>query len=83
MQMSNNGDIDRLVTLADYQESRQHIFQSRSSLDWYVRQHKDALVAGCALLMIAGQWKAHADRFDRVVMEEGAKTAQRRQREAV
>lgn len=72
----------QLMRLQEYQETRNHIFPSKSSQDWYVRQHRDRLVADGALLMIAGTWHVQPARFDEIVLELGAKAAQRRQREA-
>lgn len=64
-----------LTRLADYRESRQHLFPSKGSLDWFVRQHKTSLVQAGALLMVAGQWFADPVRFDGAVVSIGAERA--------
>lgn len=69
--------LDTVAPLESYRESRQHIFPSRSSMEWYVRQHKQALVTSGALLIIRKSWHANAMLFDQCVIAEGAKAAAR------
>lgn len=70
-------EVQELLTPAEYRAARQRIFPSEGSLDWYVRQHRPALIAAGALLMIAGRWKICATKFDACVLEAGAQAAQR------
>lgn len=79
--MQQGNDIAQLVRLEEYQEARKHIFPSKGSLEWYLRQHRDELIAAGALLKIAGQWHAQLGRFDTTVLELGTRAAQRRPRE--
>lgn len=72
MQQSN---LSQLTPLAMYREQRELIFASKHSLDWYVRRHRNDLIEGGALLLVAGRWFADAERFDAYVMAQGAATA--------
>jgi hypothetical protein len=69
--------LSRLRTLADYQSERSHVFPSESSLQWFVRRHKAALVDSGALLMLAGRKVVEPQAFDRVVMKVGMQSARR------
>ena len=70
--------LSSLIKPPEYREQRQHLFPSKSSLDWFIRQHKSELVTAGALLMVVGQWHVHAEKFDAAVLDIGAKLAQRR-----
>jgi len=67
-----------LRKLSSYREERQHIFQSDGSLSWFLRQHRDRLVAAGALVLLSGAWHANASAFDAVVLEVGQEAAKRR-----
>ncbi len=62
-------------TLTDYRQGREHIFRSEQSLQWFVRQNRERLVATGALRLIAGRWHALPARFDAVVLEAGQAAA--------
>lgn len=66
-----------LVKLAGFREQRQHLFPSKSSLDWFVRQNRGHLVEAGALLMHTGQWFVDPERFDECVVEVAQKAAKR------
>lgn len=66
-----------LLTPAQYREGRERLFQSAGSLQWYVRQHRPALIDAGALLLHAGRWMVHPDQFDAYVMATGASAAKR------
>ena len=66
-----------LRKLPVYREHRQHIFQSDSALQWFVRKHRQALVADGALMLIAGRWHAHETNFDAYVMKSGSSAAKK------
>jgi hypothetical protein len=66
-----------LEKLPAYRLGRAHIFQSEGSLQWYVRKHRDRLIGAGALVLIAGQWYAHGDKFDAFVLEVGETAAKR------
>lgn len=70
-------NLSELVKLPDYGGSRQHVFPSRHSLDWFLRNHKPGLIQAGALLMVTGQWFVIPERFDAYVVEAGSKAAQR------
>lgn len=66
-----------LLTPSQYREGRERLFQSEGSLQWYVRQHRPALIEAGALLLHAGRWMIHPDHFDAYVMAAGASAAKR------
>lgn len=73
----SDSNLDQLVRLIDYAEQRKRLFPSTNSLQWYVRNHRQALIAAGALLMHCGQWHVHIARFDAYVIEAGRAAAQR------
>lgn len=64
--------LSALVTPRDYQESRQNLFPSPSSMEWYARQNRDRLIDGGALLKHSGRWYIHPEKFDACVFAIGA-----------
>ena len=62
----------------DYRQSRQPIFPSDGSLQWYIRQHREALASRGAVLMIRGSLHVHEDKFDSYVVEAGQDEARRK-----
>ena len=69
--------LDLLRRLTEYQERRKHVFRSMGAADWFVRQHKAALIEAGALVMLTGQWHVHEELFDAVVMRVGMDAAKR------
>ena len=67
-----------LQPLSDYAVARTHVFPSKTSMTWFVRQHRDALIREGALLMISGRWFVHPDKFDSYVPAEGTRAARAR-----
>jgi hypothetical protein len=67
-----------LEKLPAYRLGRTHIFQSEGSLQWYVRGNRDALINAGALVLIAGQWYAHSDKFDAFVLDVGETAAKQK-----
>ena len=68
-----------LRRLAEYQQSRRHVFRSEGSLTWYIRTNRRQLVDAGALVLIAGTWHANETAFDSVVIEIGQAAAKRRE----
>lgn len=69
--------ISDVVRLGDYRTQRVNVFRSPAALEWFVRQHRQALIECGALLMLRGQWHANEQQFDAFVMETGATAAKR------
>lgn len=67
-----------LLTLSEYRERRSHIFGADESVRWYLRQHRQELLARGALLHIHGRLWINPPAFDAYVIEEGQKAAVRR-----
>jgi len=67
--------LSTLASLAEYRETRRHLFPSDSSLDWYIRQHRAQLVESGALVKHLNQWHALPQEFDRYLLEAGKRAA--------
>lgn len=50
-------------------------YPTKSSLDWFVRRHRDALAAAGAVIIIAGRMRYHPERFKKAAVEIGRKAA--------
>lgn len=77
-QEANGGgtsDLLALRPLPDYRQSREHVFRSEQSLQWFVRRHKSRLVDAGALIMLSGRWHVVPSRFDAIVLEAGQAAA--------
>jgi hypothetical protein len=68
--------IEALVPLAQYQQSRAHLFPSIESLRWFARKHRPELNQAAAILQIAGRVNVNPAAFDAVVLEAGKRAAQ-------
>lgn len=71
-------DLFRLKALQEYGAQREHVLPSKTSLAWFVRQHKEALIDAGALLMISGRWFVDPEKFDSYVLREGSRAANAR-----
>jgi hypothetical protein len=68
--------LGRLITPTNYQATRQHVFPSQTSLQWFVRSHRQRLVKTGALVTIAGRNLIDEQEFDSEVIAIGRETAQ-------
>jgi hypothetical protein len=73
-----SGDLLRLRALQDYAAERVHVFPSKTSMQWFVRQHKEILIRKGALLMISGRWFVDPEKFDSYILSEGNRAASAR-----
>ena len=71
-------ELQELASLEADREQRAHLFPSEQSLLWFVRKHRDELVIEGALRVIAGRQKISPAAADRVVLEVGKRSAQRK-----
>jgi hypothetical protein len=63
-------DIQSLVGLEEYRSAgRSSVFPSKASLDWFIRRHKDALLAAGALVSPTGRKLILPEAFDGVVSD--------------
>ena len=69
--------LQALQSLHDYGSAREHVFPSRSSLEWFVRVHRRHLIEQGALLVICGRRMVNPDVFDTVVLRVGQQSAAR------
>lgn len=67
----NISPLEELAPLQKYRETRQHIFPSEGSMQWWMRQHKTKAIAAGALLLIRGTWFAHSRKLDDMILAEG------------
>lgn len=63
--------LDKLITLAEYQSARTHVFPSRASLDWFIRRHRQRIIDAGAMSIPAGRKLIDNERFDQVVVDVG------------
>lgn len=70
-------DVAALKASDYYRQSRQNLFATEGSFQWYLRRHKAELIAAGALLLIAGRWQIDAEKFDAFVLAAGAGAAKR------
>lgn len=68
-------DLLALRPLPEYRQSREHVFRSVQSLQWFVRCNKARLVDAGALIMLSGRWHVVPSRFDAIVLEAGQAAA--------
>ena len=69
-------DVLQLRTLEDFQVERPLLFQSASSLEWFVRCNKAELIEAGALIKPAGRWLVQPAAFDAVFLAIGKRIAQ-------
>lgn len=65
----SNPTMNNAVLLATYRDSRDSIFPSAGSLEWYLRKHKERLIDAGALLLLRGTWYARPEAFDAEVLK--------------
>lgn len=65
----------RLVGLHEYGVSREHVFPSRTSMDWFLRKNKPALVAEGALINDRWSVVRCPCQVDAYVLAEGSRAA--------
>lgn len=58
-----------LISPQQYQAERQQLFPSMGSLKWFMRQRREQLATGQAIVFHAGRWLVHPASFDRVIVE--------------
>ncbi len=68
--------------LSEYRAQRTHVFPSDNAMQWFVRNHKAALIEAGALVMLTGQWHAVDEKFDAYVVQAGQRAAQARSKVA-
>ena len=61
----------------DFRGPRQHIYPSRGSFQWFIRQHKSELVEAGALVCPTGRWLVQPEAFDQAVMQIGMRRARK------
>ena len=59
----------RLMAPADFASAHQHLFPSVTSLSWYMRVHRAALLEAGALMMVRGRLMIDPEPFGRVYIE--------------
>ncbi len=69
--------VSSLVPMVEYQRSRAHLFPSIASMQWFVRSHRAALIAGDALVLVAGRYLVAPEAVDAFAMRAGKEAAQK------
>lgn len=70
--------VKNLRPLTEYQAQRASVFPSMSSLNWFVRQHRDQLAKCNAVGAPTGRLLVDPERFDRYVARQTSGRAVRR-----
>jgi hypothetical protein len=60
-----------------YRAARPNVYPSLDAFRWFVRRHRDELVAAGALVAPTGRLLVHPEAFDRVVLSVGPRRAAR------
>lgn len=68
--------LNNLLSMDDYQKSRNHIFPSRGSLDWFIRIHREALMELNALSWPTRRLMVNELAFDNAILIIGQKALQ-------
>lgn len=64
-------DFDDFVDKAAMQHQVNGAYPTRQSFEWFIRVHRDRLVAAGAMILVAGRWRFHPASFKDVVVEIG------------
>jgi hypothetical protein len=78
--MSETTELARPI---DYQAARANVFPSEESLRWFVRQHRDELIAAGAIVAPAGRKLISPQAFDKAVLSIGARLLSARRKAVV
>lgn len=70
-------DLSGLLSPDEYRETRERVFGSKGALTWFIRQNREALVAGGALLLVCNRWRVVPEAFDAIVIDIGGQDARR------
>lgn len=65
------GPLHALVSPEDYRAQRTHLYPSQQSFNWFVRKHRNELLAAGAWIKPAGAWLVSPDAFDQAVLSIG------------
>lgn len=68
--------LNNLLSMEDYQKSRSHIFPSRASLDWFIRQNREVLMELGALSWPTRRLMIQELAFDNAVLIIGQRALQ-------
>jgi hypothetical protein len=71
----SNG-LQALATVEQYRASREHVFSSPTSVEWFIRMNRSTLAERGALFLIAGRRMINPAAFDAVVLSVGQASAQ-------
>lgn len=74
-------DLPSLLSVADYQRQREHIFPSKPSIDWQIKSNRAALAECGALVFIAGALYLHPQKADQFFYDLGCHRAGKSKRD--
>lgn len=67
--------LSHLMPLHSYLAVRETVFPSEPSLRWFIRVHRQRLIAAGALFKLRGRPLIHAENFDRYVLATATSSA--------
>ncbi len=71
-------NLNEFVDIRMLHKSVDHTFPTQESIKWFIRQHRDELAVGGALINVTGRLRFHPARFQQVTVEIGRIAAQQR-----
>ena len=66
---------DQFIDLQTLHEQVKKSFATEQSIRWFVRRNRELLVERQALILLAGRWKFHPEKFKAVAVEVGSNMA--------
>jgi hypothetical protein len=78
----DESEVSGLLTEAQYQEARKHLFPAALSLQWFIRNHRAGLVESGAILLLLNRRWIDPKRFDAYLVKAGRESAAQRLAEA-
>lgn len=66
------GAVAALVTRDNFRAARPAVFPSEGSLEWFIREQKDALIAAGAIVLLRQRWLIDPVAFDSCLLKIGA-----------
>jgi hypothetical protein len=73
--MHKESELADLLTLDEYRARNERVFPSNASLSWFIRSHREGLVAAQAILVLNRRLLIEPMRFDAAVLAIGYQTA--------
>lgn len=74
----SQGAVSDWVTRDEFRAKRPAIFPSEGSLEWFIREHRRALIDAGAIVLLRQRWLINPSAFDACVRKVGTAAAAKR-----